>query len=347
MGSLSLRSKKLLQSSDFLQNILELGSSNKNLKDILNSLYDHNDVKKEAPVKASVPQKYFGQPLDVVMKEQQTIDDLLMVNLSIPFIVHHCSFVIQKYYLFEEGIFRVSPSFSILEELQAAIEVTDDFGKSILEKLLPNSDRNNNNNADNADESSESDAPKLNPNSFRAHLYSGLLKKFLRDLPDPLLTKELYDNWISCGKALEETTNEDLKSILRNDMPKSNYYLLKSIILLCTSICEHSSVNKMTSDNLSRVIGPSVLWNNSLDALSSTEHISIINSTIRHFIDNYRYYFVDEETKEEEEITQSDFEQANEDDVQKESSDDNDEDIKEQINDNDDFENEEEDDLNE
>ena len=37
---------------------------------------------------------------------------------------------------------------------------------------------------------------RLNPDEFSIHDVTGALKKYFRDLPDPLMTQKLYKEWI-------------------------------------------------------------------------------------------------------------------------------------------------------
>lgn len=67
------------------------------------------------------------------------------------------------------------------------------------------------------------------------HAVAGLIKLYLRQLPDPLLTGKLYNDWIANA---EETLNEEdhnkklytYKALL-DGLPPSNYTTLRFLIL--------------------------------------------------------------------------------------------------------------------
>lgn len=66
------------------------------------------------------------------------------------------------------------------------------------------------------------------PNEYQdAHTIASVLKSYLRDLPEPLLTYELFDQFIS---ASQRPTDEQRKIAILNvikQLPKSNYENLR------------------------------------------------------------------------------------------------------------------------
>lgn len=89
---------------------------------------------------------------------------------------------------------------------------------------------------------------------------AALLKDFLRSLPDPLLTSNLYPQW----KSALDTPNTHhkllrLKGVLQQ-LPKPNHTLLSHFLCVLHHISRRSSQNLMSAANLGVCVGPSLLW---------------------------------------------------------------------------------------
>lgn len=69
-----------------------------------------------------------------------------------------------------EGIFRLSGASSMINQLKEAFDHSASGGKNLNLCSIPNVD---------------------------GHTVASLLKLFLRELPDPLLTYALYDAWVA------------------------------------------------------------------------------------------------------------------------------------------------------
>ena len=48
---------------------------------------------------------------------------------------------------------------------------------------------------------------RLNPEEFSIHDVTGALKKYFRDLPDPLMTQKLYKEWIDKAGETNDTNS--------------------------------------------------------------------------------------------------------------------------------------------
>jgi len=94
------------------------------------------------------------------------------------------------------------------------------------------------------------------------HAVSGVIKCFFRELPERLVPTDL--NNYAAAIAVVETQQQDISSKLSEfqfilqSLPPHNYNLLRSLIGLMVEVATHSDVNKMTENNLLRVITPSI-----------------------------------------------------------------------------------------
>lgn len=125
------------------------------------------------------------------------------------------------------------------------------------------------------------------------HVVAALLKTFLRELEEPLLTYELYDDIVQFAEwTTEEQRSRNVKQILREKLPEENYELFKYIVEFLGKIMERKDFNKMTSSNLAIVFGPNLVWPK--QAQMSLDEIGPINAFIDYVLQNQDdIYFVD------------------------------------------------------
>ncbi|XP_064595399.1 rho GTPase-activating protein 44-like isoform X2 [Liolophura sinensis] len=91
------------------------------------------------------------------------------------------------------------------------------------------------------------------------HAVAGALKLYLRELPEPLLTYHLYDNFMQCMNLPQDEKLQALWVVLR-DLPPDNYNNFRYLVKFLALLAEKSDVNKMTPSNIAIVIGPNLLW---------------------------------------------------------------------------------------
>lgn len=117
------------------------------------------------------------------------------------------------------------------------------------------------------------------------------MKKFLRDLPEPLLTFKLGELFIisqsKCFLNIELESAEDRKMAIRllccmvtcplHQLPKYNLDLLSAISMFMSEVASFSSDeathtgNKMTTSNLALVLAPNILY--SKDSTGASDSI--------------------------------------------------------------------------
>ncbi|XP_053262557.1 SH3 domain-binding protein 1 [Podarcis raffonei] len=92
------------------------------------------------------------------------------------------------------------------------------------------------------------------------HAVAGALKCYLRELPQPLMTFELYDDWLKTASIKEpENRLEHLRDTCSR-LPKDNYNNMRYLIRFLAKLAEQQEVNKMTPSNIAIVLGPNLLW---------------------------------------------------------------------------------------
>lgn len=90
-------------------------------------------------------------------------------------------------------------------------------------------------------------------------MVSSLLKAFLRKLPDPIFTKEMYSTFIETSRMEDATKRLTTLRNLVHELPETNFQTLKYICNHFCKVIQNSDVNKMDLRNLSIVLGPGLV----------------------------------------------------------------------------------------
>ncbi|KAG7259417.1 hypothetical protein CRUP_038537 [Coryphaenoides rupestris] len=88
----------------------------------------------------------------------------------------------------------------------------------------------------------------------------GALKSYLRELPEPLMTSELYDEWIQASNI--QDIDKRLQGLLGacEKLPTDNLNNFRYLIKFLSKLTEYQDANKMTPGNMAIVLGPNLLW---------------------------------------------------------------------------------------
>ncbi|KAL8762514.1 MAG: hypothetical protein Q9184_001498 [Pyrenodesmia sp. 2 TL-2023] len=161
-----------------------------------------------------------------------SLDDLLKRDGSaIPLVVYQCLQAVELFGLDVEGIYRLSGSAPHVSKLRAIFD--NDSGQVDFR----------------------------NPESFFHDVNSvaGLLKQFFRDLPDPLLTHEHFQDFIEAARIEDDVTRRDSLHAIVNSLPDPNYATLRALTLHLHRVQEHSGANRMNAGNLAICFGPTLM----------------------------------------------------------------------------------------
>ncbi|EGC38074.1 hypothetical protein DICPUDRAFT_86690 [Dictyostelium purpureum] len=116
---------------------------------------------------------------------------------------------------------------------------------------------------------------ELDYNEMDIHAVAGILKLWVRNLPEPLLTFKYFDTFVDIADL--ETKDEKYQMIknvvekLPNENKFSTYYLMK----LLTKVSENSAGNKMTPNNISIVFATLLLRKKDASPLDCTSFNTI------------------------------------------------------------------------
>lgn len=95
---------------------------------------------------------------------------------------------------------------------------------------------------------------------FDCHSISGLLKCYLRELPEPLFTHDLYQQWVDVTTKPSDDDQTEAYAKLVEKLPKANYDNLSHLIKFLYLLTCHREHNKMTATNLAIAMAPSLIW---------------------------------------------------------------------------------------
>uniref|UniRef100_A0A8C4R1R5 Uncharacterized protein n=1 Tax=Eptatretus burgeri TaxID=7764 RepID=A0A8C4R1R5_EPTBU len=104
------------------------------------------------------------------------------------------------------------------------------------------------------------------------HAFAGALKSYLRELPEPLMTFQLFDEWIQASHITDNQEKLQRLWTICDKLPKANKDNFSYLIKFLAKLAEHHEVNKMSPSNISIVLGPNLLWapsEGSADVMSS------------------------------------------------------------------------------
>uniref|UniRef100_A0A2K5HPR5 Rho GTPase-activating protein 17 n=1 Tax=Colobus angolensis palliatus TaxID=336983 RepID=A0A2K5HPR5_COLAP len=155
----------------------------------------------------------------------------------------------------EEGLFRIGAGASKLKKLKAAL----DCSTSHLDEFYSD-----------------------------PHAVAGALKSYLRELPEPLMTFNLYEEWTQVASVQDQ--DKKLQDLWRTcqKLPPQNFVNFRYLIKFLAKLAQTSDVNKMTPSNIAIVLGPNLLWAKNegtlaeMAAATSVHVVAVIEPIIQH-----------------------------------------------------------------
>uniref|UniRef100_A0A8D1Y951 Rho GTPase-activating protein 44 n=1 Tax=Sus scrofa TaxID=9823 RepID=A0A8D1Y951_PIG len=154
-------------------------------------------------------------------------EHLTISGREIAFPIEACVTMLLECGMQEEGLFRVAPSASKLKKLKAALDCC------VLD---------------------------VQEYSADPHAIAGALKSYLRELPEPLMTFELYDEWIQASNIQEQDKRLQALWNACEKLPRANHNNIRYLIKFLSKLSEYQDINKMTPSNMAIVLGPNLLW---------------------------------------------------------------------------------------
>nr|XP_015798400.2 rho GTPase-activating protein 24 isoform X1 [Nothobranchius furzeri] len=201
----------------------------------------------------------FGQKLEETVRYERRFGNKLA-----PMLVEQCVDFIRRWGLQEEGLFRLPGQANLVKELQDAF----DCGEK----------------------------PSFDCNTD-VHTVASLLKLYLRELPEPVIPFQKYEEFLACAKLLgkdDETGMKELKRLVEC-LPPVNFNLLKYICRFLDEVQSYSGVNKMSVQNLATVFGPNILRPKIEDPVTIMEGTVLVQQLMAVLIGRHDILFPREE----------------------------------------------------
>uniref|UniRef100_A0A182JJI2 Uncharacterized protein n=1 Tax=Anopheles atroparvus TaxID=41427 RepID=A0A182JJI2_ANOAO len=136
-------------------------------------------------------------------------------------------------------------------------------------------------------------APPLADKYCDPHVVAGVLKNYLRSLPDPLLTYEFYPKFVQAAQKPNETQRKAAILDVINQLPKENYDNLRYLTKFLSYLAEKNQENKMSTQNIAIVMSPNLLWSpkedeNYLDKVNTT---ATVNTIVEALVADWAFFF--------------------------------------------------------
>lgn len=124
------------------------------------------------------------------------------------------------------------------------------------------------------------------------HTVAALLKRWFRELPEPLCTSEMYDMWMAAAAIKDHATKiTQLKKVL-SFCPPANQNLIRYLAKFLKDFSLHSEATKMTSTNLSICFAPNLLRApDNIGLADQIEESPIATSLLVLFIEEFELVF--------------------------------------------------------
>ncbi|XP_059351189.1 ralA-binding protein 1-like isoform X2 [Daphnia carinata] len=189
-------------------------------KDIKNKLKIKDKMKKTKPhTSLEDDLPVFGVPLELAIQRSGSHD-----GIDLPVVVRCCIDYIEDYGLQQEGIFRSSGLKTRVVELRRAYNNRENV---VLKDVDP-------------------------------PIVASLLKQYLRELPDNILSNELLSKFEDASSIKDSQLQEETFSSLIRQLPVYNRTLLSWLMVLMDHVIEKERFNKMNVQNLSIVLCPTL-----------------------------------------------------------------------------------------
>uniref|UniRef100_UPI00358F4D4B rho GTPase-activating protein 8 isoform X3 n=1 Tax=Myxine glutinosa TaxID=7769 RepID=UPI00358F4D4B len=118
------------------------------------------------------------------------------------------------------------------------------------------------------------------------HVAAVILKVFLRELPQPLLTFNLHPCILALSCVESSLRVTKIKEIL-NALSGLNYIVLKYLMCFLNMVAQQSMQNRMTAQNLAVVLGPNITWSQEkVQSLHTFVPVNIFTELCIDFYDN-------------------------------------------------------------
>lgn len=161
---------------------------------------------------------------------------------KVPLVVDRLITTIEMHGLYTEGIYRKSGVSSKVRELKVKMD--------------------------------EGDLERVDFENYQVHVLAAVLKSFFRDMPEPLLTYEYYDDFLHAANLTDPHDRISTLFAILKKLPRPNYDLMERLIVHLARVARHEVDNRMSPSALAIVFAPCILrTNRTLPAQDSLQDV--------------------------------------------------------------------------
>ncbi|PBC31520.1 Active breakpoint cluster region-related protein [Apis cerana cerana] len=189
-------------------------------------------------VPSAKPQGLFGAKIQQVCKREKR---------DVPFIITACVREVERRGVGEVGLYRVSGSASDLTKLRKSFESNSYEAEQLLKEIYY--------------------LYKVD-----VHSVTGVLKLYLREMPEALFTDALYPAFLEAFQTGELSKGAALRRVYES-LPAVNKAVIDFLLAHLIRVNKHEAQNKMSLHNLATVFGPTLLRP---DAYATEQSVTLV-----------------------------------------------------------------------
>ncbi|XP_046580481.1 rho GTPase-activating protein 12-like isoform X2 [Haliotis rubra] len=149
---------------------------------------------------------------------------------TVPTFVVKCISAVEHKGLDHDGLYRVSGNLAEIQKLRFIVDKEETYS--------------------------------LDDESCDINVLTGSLKLFFRELKEPLFPFDMFDRFTAAIR--KERNSQKLQAFkeLVSELPTCNYHTMKALFQHLTNVIAHSKENRMQTQNVAIVFGPTLMWSN-------------------------------------------------------------------------------------
>ncbi|XP_053398517.1 arf-GAP with Rho-GAP domain, ANK repeat and PH domain-containing protein 1-like isoform X3 [Mercenaria mercenaria] len=183
-----------------------------------------------------------------IKKGGDILEEQALTNDDVPIIISCCIDFIEQYGLRMDGLYRKADTES---KIKALLLKFQEDARSVVLRIEEES----------------------------VHLVCNVLKRFLRNLSDPLLTAHLYKRWIQTAAEIDHNVKLQWYKYLLQQLPRINYLTLRTLASHLSKLSKHADENLMNLHNISIAFGSTLMKSDKVEDV--TINASAVGSSMQ------------------------------------------------------------------
>ncbi|PSN45275.1 hypothetical protein C0J52_10353 [Blattella germanica] len=192
------------------------------------------------PTACEICTSFFMWPIERGLVCQIPLHLLACGDGKVPIVVDRLITTIEMYGLYTEGIYRKSGVSSKVKELKARME--------------------------------EGNIEAVNFENYQVHVLAAVLKSFFREMPEPLLTFDSYEDFLRAANLTDPQDRVSTLFTILKKLPKPNFDLMERLIFHLARVALHEDANRMNAGALAIVFAPCILRTNKIVPAQDSLH---------------------------------------------------------------------------